>query len=63
MQEEVIDTKLLAVTILTSFDEETMQRELHIQAPLEEQVVHLASLANDNGADGVVCSVHEVETN
>lgn len=54
-------TKLLAVTILTSFDEETMQRELHIQAPLEEQVVHLASLANDNGADGVVCSVHEVE--
>ena len=38
-----------------------MQRELHIQAPLEEQVVHLASLANDNGADGVVCSVHEVE--
>lgn len=54
-------TKLLAVTILTSFSEEAMQKELNIEMPLEAQVVHLASLAMVNGADGVVCSVHEVE--
>lgn len=55
-------TKLLAVTILTSMDERQMQRELGIEKSLEKQVTNLSSLSQKNGADGVVCSVHEVET-
>ncbi|MCM3739110.1 orotidine-5'-phosphate decarboxylase [Oceanobacillus luteolus] len=53
-------TKLLAVTILTSMNERTLYHDLNIQQPLEEQVSHLASLSKQSGADGVVCSVHEV---
>lgn len=53
-------TKLLAVTILTSMDEATMHQELRVQEPLDEQAAHLSKLALDSGADGVVCSVHEV---
>ena len=53
-------TKLIAVTILTSMNNETMNQELLIPGELEAQVIHLAKLSKDNGADGVVCSVHEV---
>lgn len=51
--------KLLAVTVLTSMEEQVMTRELQIHASLHEQVDHLALLANASGADGVVCSAHE----
>ncbi|GGN49415.1 orotidine-5'-phosphate decarboxylase [Oceanobacillus indicireducens] len=54
-------TKLLAVTILTSMNERAMQEELGLQLALDEQVEKLASLSNASGADGVVCSVHEAE--
>lgn len=53
--------KLLAVTILTSMSEETMQHELGVRNSLQEQVTKLAKLSKDSGANGVVCSVHEVE--
>jgi len=56
------ETKLLAVTILTSMDEVTMKEQLRIENSVEEQVVHLAKLAETNGADGVVCSVLEAES-
>ncbi|MBU5594617.1 orotidine-5'-phosphate decarboxylase [Amphibacillus sp. MSJ-3] len=52
---------LLAVTLLTSIQEEVLKQELKIQSSVEETVVHLAKLAQDNGADGVVCSAHEVK--
>lgn len=52
-------TKLIAVTILTSFDTETMNNELLLPGQLTDQAVHLAKLAKQGGADGVVCSVHE----
>lgn len=52
---------LLAVTLLTSIQEEGLKQELKIQSSIEETVVHLAKLAQDNGADGVVCSAHEVK--
>src|SRR5690625_2808619 len=55
------DTKLLAVTILTSMDETMMLRDLRLTGNVNENVVHLAKVAQKNGADGVVCSVHEVE--
>ncbi len=52
-------TKLIAVTQLTSTDEQQMQTEQLIAATLQESVVHYAKLANEAGLDGVVCSVHE----
>lgn len=52
-------TKLIAVTILTSFDNKTMNRELLLPGALQENVIHLSELSKESGADGVVCSVHE----
>lgn len=51
---------LLAVTLLTSMHEKTLQSELKINHTIEDTVVHLAKLSQTNGADGVVCSAHEV---
>src|SRR5690625_800377 len=57
------ETKLLAVTILTSMDEDRMiQQDLGLQGTVEDNVVHLARLSEKSGADGVVCSVHEAKT-
>jgi len=47
---------LIAVTQLTSTDEETMRRELLIDRPLDEVVLHYARSAREAGLDGVVCS-------
>ncbi|MBM7571763.1 orotidine-5'-phosphate decarboxylase [Aquibacillus albus] len=54
-----IEPKLLAVTLLTSMDETVIRDELKVESSLESTVIHLASLAKNNGADGVVCSAHE----
>ena len=57
---------LIAVTQLTSTDEEIMQRDLLIDQPLDKVVMHYAKNAADSGLDGVVCSpleagkVHQV---
>ncbi|WP_332632173.1 orotidine-5'-phosphate decarboxylase [Halalkalibacter flavus] len=51
---------LIAVTQLTSTDEETMQSELLIQQPLNEVVRTYATFAKESGVDGVVCSAKEV---
>ena len=57
---------LIAVTMLTSTDRETMERDLLIKAPIEETVMHYAMNAKKAGLDGVVCSpleagkVHEI---
>lgn len=53
-------TKLMAVTILTSMDNEVLEQELGLQGNVEENVIRFASLAKEAGADGVVSSVHEV---
>ncbi|GGP15685.1 orotidine-5'-phosphate decarboxylase [Oceanobacillus neutriphilus] len=53
-------TKLMAVTILTSMDDEVLEHELGLQGNVEKNVVRFASLAKEAGADGVVSSVHEV---
>ena len=50
--------KLLAVTVLTSFDEETL-REIGMSGPIESRAVVLARLAKKAGMDGAVCSAHE----
>ncbi len=49
---------LLAVTVLTSFDEPTL-REIGMEGSLGSRVVALARLARTAGMDGVVCSALE----
>ena len=50
---------ILGVTILTSHEEEALRDELGIDRELSKEVIHLARMAQDEGADGVVASVHE----
>ncbi len=47
---------LIAVTQLTSTDEESMKRDLLIDKPITEVVRHYALNAKNAGLDGVVCS-------
>ena len=47
---------LIAVTQLTSTDEETMKRDLLIDHPIADVVMHYAECAKNSGLDGVVCS-------
>ncbi len=50
---------ILAVTVLTSLDQADM-RATGVASPVNEQVLRLARLAIGSGADGLVCSPHEV---
>ena len=47
---------LIAVTQLTSTDEDSMRRELLIDRPLDQVVMSYAGTAKEAGLDGVVCS-------
>ncbi|MBQ1804478.1 MAG: orotidine-5'-phosphate decarboxylase, partial [Oscillospiraceae bacterium] len=47
---------LIAVTQLTSTDQEAMERDLWIREPIDEVVMHYAETAKRAGLDGVVCS-------
>lgn len=48
--------KCIAVTCLTSLDQEVLNDELLIEKPLEEVVLKWADNAKEAGLDGVVCS-------
>ena len=47
---------LIAVTQLTSTDQESMERDLLIREPIADVVMHYARTAKAAGLDGVVCS-------
>ena len=47
---------LIAVTQLTSTDEESMKKDLLINQPIDKVVMHYAKNAMEAGLDGVVCS-------
>ena len=57
---------LIAVTQLTSTDQESMERDLLIHEPMDQVVMHYAKTAKLSGLDGIVCSpleagkVHDV---
>ena len=47
---------LIAVTQLTSTDQEAMERDLLIEKPIDQVVMHYALTAKNAGLDGVICS-------
>ena len=47
---------LIAVTQLTSTDQESMENDLLIKEPIDKVVMHYAANAKKAGLDGVVCS-------
>lgn len=52
---------LIAVTQLTSTDQERMENDLLIKEPIDKVVMHYANNAKIAGLDGVVCSPLEAE--
>ena len=52
---------LIAVTQLTSTDQEAMERDLLIKVPIDKVVMHYAETAKNAGLDGVVCSPLEAQ--
>lgn len=46
----------IAVTCLTSIDQDILENELDIHRPLPEVVLHWANNAKEAGLDGIVCS-------
>jgi len=53
------NTKVVAVTMLTSLDERDLQRT-GVGGTPHDHVMRLTDLAHDAGIDGIVCSGHEV---
>ncbi len=47
---------LIAVTQLTSTDQEALEKDLWIERPIDQVVMHYAKNARKAGLDGVVCS-------
>ncbi len=52
---------LIAVTQLTSTDQEAMENDLLIHEPIDKVVMHYAANAKKAGLDGVVCSPLEAQ--
>jgi len=55
-----VGTRLLAITVLTSHDEASLE-DVGLRGSLRESVERLARIAKQAGLDGVVASPHEVE--
>jgi orotidine-5'-phosphate decarboxylase len=51
--------KILAVTVLTSLDDDDLEA-VGQNSPITEQVLRLAALAASEGVDGIVCSPREL---
>ena len=58
-REAMPKTTLLAVTVLTSMDQDALA-SIGIASPVEEQVNRLATLAAESGVGGIVCSPLEL---
>lgn len=58
LDSHALNTHLIAVTVLTSMDDEALS-ETGVARLAGEQALHLAGLARESGMDGVVCSALE----
>jgi orotidine-5'-phosphate decarboxylase len=52
--------RIVAVTVLTSIDQDTLNGEVGVPGALEDQVLRLARLAEAAGLDGIVCSAADL---
>ena len=52
--------KVIAVTVLTSIDQEILNNELNVHTSVEEQVLNLAKLTLESGLNGIVCSAADL---
>ena len=53
--------KLVGITVLTSWTQESFAKDLLINQPIEQRVEHLAEIASNSGLSGCVCSPMEVQ--
>jgi orotidine-5'-phosphate decarboxylase len=54
--------KVIAVTVLTSIDQEILNTECGVPGSVEGQVLRLAKLTEAAGLDGIVCSAADMST-
>lgn len=54
-------TKILAVTILTSFSDDELKADIGLSETAAQAVPRLAKMAVDAGAHGIVCSPQEIK--
>ena len=52
---------VIAITQLTSTDQESMERDILIDKPIDKVVMHYAKIAKQSGLNGVVCSALETD--
>ncbi len=52
---------ILGVTILTSIEQTRMNNEMRIPGSIEDQVIHLAKLAQKASLDGIIASPQEID--
>lgn len=52
--------KVIAVTVLTSIDQEILNTEVGVPGTVEDHVLHLAKLTQAAGLDGIVCSAADL---
>jgi orotidine-5'-phosphate decarboxylase len=52
--------KIIAVTVLTSIDEQVLQNELNVGLRLNKHVLELAQMSAAAGLDGIVCSALDI---
>ena len=50
----------IGVTVLTSISQSEFEQEMGVKIPIEDHVVALATLVQEAGMDGVVCSPQEI---
>ena len=52
--------KIIAVTVLTSIDQNILNNQINISGTVEEEVLRLAKLTLEAGLDGIVCSAADL---
>ncbi len=57
----LIPPKLLGITILTSWTQDSFAADLLIPQSIDQRVKHLAEIASNSGLGGCVCSPQEVQ--
>ena len=55
------ETKVLAITVLTSIDQRILS-QIGVTSSPSDSVLRLVNLAESSGVDGIVASPHEIET-